>query len=252
MAFHARPLDTARPHNDLLRGLSETDYGHISPHLEIVSVDAGQVLYNPGDDVNTVFFPCEGSAICFVVAIEDGREVDVALIGREGAAGGIVSHGRLPAFSRIEVRLGGPFARLPVSRIQAAKEKSSTFTNVFARYSDCLLAQILQSSACNAAHSIEQRTAKWILAAMDRTGRETIPFSHAQLAAMLGVGRSYATRIIREFSAQRILRTGRVELQVLDRIALRSKSCNCDEAVRSHLLDVLRGVFPTIGLSLEP
>jgi CRP-like cAMP-binding protein len=244
MIFRQPSGDTARPHNDLLRGLSETDYAHISPHVEIVSLIAGEVLYNPGDDVNTVYFPCEGGAICFVVAIEDGREVDVALVGREGAAGGIVSHGRLPAFSRIEVRLGGPFARLPVGRIQAAKDKSSTFTNVFARYSDCLLAQILQSSACNAAHSIEQRTAKWILAAMDRTGRQTIPFSHAQLAAMLGVGRSYASRILRNFSAQRILRTGRVELQVLDRAALRSKSCNCDEAVKCHFMDVLRGVYP--------
>jgi CRP-like cAMP-binding protein len=234
----------ARPHNDLLRGLSAPDYGHISPHLEIVSLAAGEVLYNPGDDVNTVYFPCEGSAICLVVAIEDGHEVDVALIGREGAAGGIVSHGRLPAFSRIEVRLEGSFARLPVSRIQAAKDKSSTFTNAFARYSDCLLAQILQGSACNAAHSIEQRTAKWILAAMDRTGGQTIPFSHAQLAAMLGVGRTYATRIIRDFSAKSILRTGRMELQVLDRAALRAKSCNCNEAVKSHFMDVLRGVYP--------
>ncbi|MBV9563655.1 MAG: Crp/Fnr family transcriptional regulator [Bradyrhizobium sp.] len=206
----------------------------------MVSLAAGEVLYNPGGDVNTVYFPCEGSAICFVVAIEDGHEVDVPLIGREGAAGGIVSHGRLPAFSRIEVRLG----RLPVSRIQAAKEKSSTFSNVFARYSDCLLAQILQSSACNAAHSIEQRAAKCILAATARTGGQTIPFGHAQPAAMLGVGRSYATRIIRDFSAKRILRTGRMELEVLDPSALRSKSCNCDEAVKSHFTDVLRGVYP--------
>lgn len=244
MAFRPLSGDTARPHNELIRGLSETDYALISPYLEIVSLVAGEVLYNPGDDVITVYFPCEGSAICFVVAIVDGREVDVALIGREGAAGGIVSHGGLPAFSRIEVRLGGPFGRLPVGRIQAAKDKSSAFANMFARYSDCLLAQILQSSACNAAHSIEQRAAKWILAAMDRTGRQTIPFSHAQLAAMLGVGRSYASRIIRDFSAQRILRTGRLELQVLDRAALRSKSCDCDEAVKSHFMDVLGGVYP--------
>jgi hypothetical protein len=81
----------------------------------------GHVLYNPGDQVESVHFPCGGSAVALVIAIDDGRELDAALIGREGAAGGIVSHGSLAAFSRITVRLAGPFARLPVARLKAAK-----------------------------------------------------------------------------------------------------------------------------------
>ena len=235
---------SGRPRNNLLRHLSESDYALISPYIQIDSLAANEVLFNPGDDVDTVYFPCEGSVACFVLVIEDGREAEVVLIGREGAAGGIVSHGRLPAFSRVVVRLGGLFARLPVARLEAAKVKSGSMANVFARYADCLLAQTLQSSACNAAHSIEQRAAKWILAAMDRTGRKTLPFSHEQLATMLGVGRSYASRVLQGFRAQGILETKRLELQVVDRAALRSKSCNCDEAVKSHFAEVLRGVYP--------
>jgi len=235
---------TSRPRNNLLRHISEHDYALIAPHLEMGFLDANEVLYNPGDDVETAYFPCEGGVACFVLVIEDGREVQVVLIGREGAVGGIVSQGRLPAFSRIIVRFGGPFARLSIARLQAAKGKSGTLANVFARYADCLLAQTLQAGACNAVHSIEQRAAKWILATMERTERGGITLSHEQLATMLGVGRSYASRVIKDFKAQGILETKRLELQVLDRAALYQKSCNCDEAVKSHFADVLRGLYP--------
>lgn len=235
---------SSRPGNNLLRHINESDYALLVPHLDMGSLDTNGVLYNPGDDVETVYFPCEGSVACFVLVIEDGREVQVVLIGREGAVGGIVSQGRLPAFSRIMVRFGGPFARLPVARLQAAKNKSRTLADVFARYADCLVAQTLQSGACNAVHSIEQRTAKWILATMDRTKRDSVPLSHEQLATMLGVGRSYTSRVIKDFRAQGIIETKRLELQVLDKAALKEKSCGCDEAVKSHFAEVLRGVYP--------
>ncbi len=100
---------------------------------------------------------------------EDGRDVETILVGREGAVGGIVSQGYLPAYTRIMVKFGGPFVRLHVGKLDAAKTKSPTLRNVFARYADCMLAQIFQSTACNAIHSIEQRTAKWIISAMERT-----------------------------------------------------------------------------------
>lgn len=235
---------SSRPRNNLLRHINEGDYALIAPHLEVTVLDANDVLYNPGDDVETAYFPCEGSVACFVLVIEDGREVQVEQIGREGAVGGIVSQGRLPAFSRIMVRFGGPFARLPTARLQAAKSKSGTLANVFARYADCLLAQTLQAAACNAAHSIEQRAAKWILSTMDRTEQESVSLSHEQLATMLGVGRSYASRVIKDFKAQGILETRRLEFQVLDKTALHEKACNCDEAVKSHFAEVLRGVYP--------
>lgn len=231
-----------RPRNNLLRHLNKRDYALIAPYLEFGLLDANDVLYNPGDDVETAYFPCESSVASFVLVIEDGREIQMELVGREGAVGGIVSQGRLPAFSRAVVRFGGPFARLPIARLQAAKSKSSTLTNLFARYADCLLAQTLQAGACNAVHSIEQRAAKWILATMDRTERDSVPLSHEQLATMLGVGRSYASRVIKDFKAQGILETKRLQLQVLDKAALHKKSCNCDEAVKSHFAEVLGGV----------
>jgi hypothetical protein len=181
-----------RPFNNLLRRLSAKDFALIAPHLVQEEAKAGELLYNPGDNVETVHFPCGPGLASFLVANEDGRDVETILVGREGAVGGIVSQGHLPAYTRIMVKFGGPFARLPIGKLEAAKTRSATLRNVFARYADCLLAQILQSTACNAIHSIEQRTAKWIISAMERTDDDDIvPLTHEQLATLLGVGRSY-------------------------------------------------------------
>ncbi|MBA2397870.1 MAG: Crp/Fnr family transcriptional regulator [Bradyrhizobium sp.] len=236
---------TERPFNNLLRRLNNADFALIAPHLAEVDADAGDVLYSPGDDVAIVHFPCGPSLVSFLVANEDGRDVETILIGREGAVGGIVSQGFLPAYTRIMVKFAGPFVRLPISKLDAAKKQSASLSNTFARYADCMLAQIFQSTACNAIHSIEQRTAKWIISAMERTeGDDVVPLTHEQLATLLGVGRSYTSRVIQTFKAEGILETRRGSILVRNPDALKIRSCLCNEAVKSHFEEVLRGVYP--------
>jgi Crp-like helix-turn-helix domain len=235
-----------RPFNNLLRRLNRADFALIEPHLSTAKCGANDLLYSPGQDVETVHFPCGASLVSYVVPNEDGRDVETILIGREGAVGGIVSHGYLPAYTRISVKFGGPFARLPIGRLEAAKAKSASLRNIFARYADCMLAQMFQSTACNAVHSIEQRTAKWIISAMERTeGDDTVPLTHEQLATLLGVGRSYASRVIQTFKAEDIVATRRGAIVVRNREALQSRACLCNEAVKAHFEEVLRGVYPT-------
>ena len=234
----------ARPRNNLLRLLREDDYALLTPALESVTKDSGDLLYNPGDNVEFVYFPCESSLASYLVSGEDGRDVEAVLVGREGAVGGIVSLGHLPAYCRITVKYGGPFLQLPITKLEAAKLRSPTLRHVFARYADCLLAQIFQSTACNAVHSIEQRAAKWILAAMDRTGNHLVPLTHEELATMLGVGRSYTSRVLQTFKAEGLLETRRGALLVRDFDALTARACRCNESVRSHFDMVLQGAYP--------
>ena len=101
---------TDRPNNNLLRRLGSADFALIAPHLTQQQADANALLYNPGDDVDTVHFPCASSLASYLVANEDGRDVETILVGREGAVGGIVSLGYLPAYTRITVKFGGQFA----------------------------------------------------------------------------------------------------------------------------------------------
>jgi len=235
-----------RPCNNLLRHLSAGDYALIAPYLANWEAQPNDLLYNPGDDVEIVHFPCGPALASYLVPSEDGRDVETILVGREGAVGGVVSQGYLPAYTRITVKFGGPFARLHVSRLQAAKAKSVTMQSIFARYADCMLAQIFQSTACNAIHSIEQRTAKWIIATMDRTnGEDAVPLTHEQLATLLGVGRSYISRVMQTFKAEGVLETRRGSILVRNRGALRRRACLCNESVKHHFEEVLRGVYPT-------
>lgn len=235
-----------RPANNLLRRLNPADYALIGPHIVVDEAAANELLYSPGDDVQVVHFPCGPALATFLVPNEDGRDVETILVGREGAVGGIVSEGFLPAYTRICVKFGGPFARISVVRLEAAKQRSPSLRNIFARYADCMLAQIFQSTACNAIHSIEQRTAKWILAAMERTGDESsVPLTHEQLATLLGVGRSYASRVLQSFKAEGVLDTRRGSILVRNHDGLRLRACLCNEAVKMHFEEVLRGVYPT-------
>jgi DNA-binding transcriptional regulator YhcF (GntR family) len=234
-----------RPYNNLLRRLVRADFALIEPYLSAAKCAPNDLLYNPGQDVETVYFPCGASLVSYIVPNEDGRDVETILIGREGAVGGIVSHGYLPAYTRICVKFGGPFVRLPIGKLESAKAKSASLRNIFARYADCMLAQMFQSTACNAVHSIEQRTAKWIVSAMERTEGDSVPLTHEQLATLLGVGRSYASRVVQTFKAEDILETRRGAIVVRNREGLQLRACLCNEAVKTHFEEVLRGVYPT-------
>lgn len=237
--------ETSSGGNNLLGALRPSDFGLLKPHLRRIDRPARAVLYEPGDDVRHVYFPCGQTLISFMVVLEDGRPVETTPIGREGAVGGIVSHGRLPAFARAVVQIGGPVLRLDIAELERAKETSPTLRNLFARYADCLLAQVFQSVACNAAHSIEQRTAKWLVGALDRTGGDDIKLTQEQLAGMLAVGRSYIGRVLQQLRQNGAVEPCRGRLVIRDLPRLRAMSCGCDQTVRRHFDEVLSGVYPT-------
>ena len=230
--------------NNLLGALRPADFALLRAHLKRIDRPASGVLYEPGDDVRHVYFPCGQTLVSFMVLLEDGRQVEITSIGREGAVGGIVSQGRLPAFARAVVQMEGPLLRLDSGELERAKDISPPLRNLFARYADCLLAQVFQSVACNATHSIDQRTAKWLLAAHDRTGDETLRLTQEQLAAMLAVGRPYISRVLGEMKAAGAIEPRRGRIRITDSERLRGLCCGCHQAVRRHFDDVLSGVYP--------
>jgi CRP-like cAMP-binding protein len=248
MATRRREIEVEAPDgsgNNFLRALHPADMALLEPYLTEWTGATGTVFYEPGDTVDWVYFPCGPSLVSFLVVLDDGRAVETAMIGREGAVGGIVSQGRLPAYARAEVQFPGRFYRMRTAELEQAKLRSMTLRHLFARYADCVMAQIFQAVACNAAHTIEQRTAKWLLSAMQRTGDHEVPLTQEQLANMMGVGRSYISRVLQHLKARGFLRTMRGRMCVTDTVALEGLACGCNFAVRRHFEDVLRGVYPT-------
>ena len=232
--------------NLLLARLTEADRARLIPHVLAFDLKPHDVLQEAGADVVDTWFPCGAAMAAFCVGADRNEEaVEVALVGREGAIGGIVSNGSLPAYATAQVRFGGRFLRVKTSALEQAKLDSITLRHWFARYSDCLLAQVFQTAACNATHTITQRTAKWLLAAVARTGASEFEMTQEQLAQMLGVGRTFVTRIVRRFRDDGLIATRRGRFIVKDERALAARACACTTALEDHFDRVMHGIYPT-------
>ncbi|MDC7684876.1 Crp/Fnr family transcriptional regulator [Asticcacaulis sp. BYS171W] len=241
MTLSVAPMMTG---SNLLMALQPGDRKLLQAHFELVEVGTGDVLFEAGDIVRYAWFPLGATLASFMVLLDDARGVETALIGREGAIGGIVSQGRLPAFSRAQVQFAGPMLRIEVAELERAKLASLSLRHFFARYADCLLAQVFQAVACNATHTIEQRAARWLSSAIDRTGDNVIPLTQEQLAGMLGVGRSYVGRVMGAMKRAGVLETVRSRIFVHSQDDLRRLSCGCNALVQAHFDEVLKGVYP--------
>lgn len=230
--------------NNLIDSLRPAERALIVSRLHLWCGAIGKVIQSPGDPVEWAYFPLDRAMVSYRVTFADGREVETALIGREGAVGGIVSRGHLPAFALAVVQFEGCFGRLPLAELEALKAKEPRIESLFNRYADCLVAQIFQAGACNATHTIEQRAAKWMIAACERTGTDELSLTQEQLAGLLGIGRSYTSRVLGRFKAEEIVETRRGRIRVRDHDRLSATACDCDTSVRRHFDLVLKGVYP--------
>jgi hypothetical protein len=240
----ATPEDMAANH--LLAILMEHDLGRLAPHLHAFEFEGGHVLQQAGEPVVNTWFPCGQALASFCVTAASGDNVEVAIIGCEGAIGGIVSNGEMPAYATALVRSKGLFIRIKTTALEQAKIDSVTLRHWFSRYSDCLLAQVFQTAACNARHSITQRTCKWLLAAAERTKSTQITMTQEDLAGLLGVGRTFVNRTLRKLRDQGLVEARRGKLILKDEVGLRKTACNCNAAIENHFDEVLHGIYPTI------
>lgn len=225
--------------NRLLAALSMREFDVLAPHLERIELPRGRVLFEPGDDVTTTYFPCHRTMASLLIVTRDGREVEAATIGREGAVGGIVSEGHKPAFGRGVVQIAGEAFAIPTSHLEAAKIGSPRFADLFSRYADALLAQMMQSVACNALHKADERCARWLLATHDRAGDNMIHLTQESLAEMLGVQRTTVTAVTGALQERGLIRTHRGRVEVLDRKGLERAACECYQAVEDHFARLL-------------
>ena len=231
-------LDGAFAGNRLLATFAKDARGLIEPHGNLLNLSPGEIVLNRGDDVESTVFPIGQTMITMGVELAGGRSIEVASIGREGAVGGIISCGHAPAFSRAVALVGGPAMRLPMKALEDAKHRSPFIANLFCRFSDYLLAQVMQSVACNAYHSIPERAARWLLHAQDRAG-DRIQLTQETFADLLGVQRTTVNAVIRTLQDEGLIATGRGVMKVVDRAGLRKRSCECYSRLEDHFAEVI-------------
>jgi CRP-like cAMP-binding protein len=232
------PADIAYSGNDLLMTFNSEARALLQAHGEPIELKSGDIVLTRGEQVQFSIFPVAETMISMAVELSGGRTVEVASIGREGAVGGIVSCGFAPAFSRAVCLVGGPAYRIPMAALEDAKAHSPFIGNLFCRFSDFLLAQVMQSVACHAFHSIPERAARWLLHAQDRAG-DHIELTQEAFAGLLGVQRTTVNAVIRELSSEGLVTTGRGKLRVVDRPGLERRSCECYARLGEHFGQVI-------------
>ena len=225
--------DEAFAGNRLLSTFSREARALVEPFGETVQLLTGEIVLNRGEQVQASLFPIGQTMISLSVELTGGRSIEVASIGLRGAVGGIISCGQAPTFSRATVLVGGAAYRVPMQALEDAKRRSNFISNIFCRFSDYLLAQVMQSVACNAYHSIPERAARWLLHAQDRAG-DRIQLTQEALAGLLGVQRTTVNAVVRELADESLISTGRGVIRVQDRAGLKRRACECYQKLEDH------------------
>lgn len=219
--------------NQLLAVLPASDVARLRPGLEDVALEQEQVLFQADEPITHVYFPHEG-VVSLQVLGADGAVVEATTIGNEGMVGlgGLLAND--VSFTRQLVQLPGRADRIARDAFLAAVTKSASLRSLLASHVDAFIAQTLQTSACNAQHSTEERMARWLLMAFDRCATERINLTHDDLAVAFGVRRPTVTLTIRSLQAAQILETTRRTIAVVDRAGLEQISCECYEAIKKN------------------
>jgi len=244
------PTRRAGSRNLLLASLPDDVYTAIQPLLEIVGLEEHQVLLKPGEASRYIYFP-RGGFLSVAVTLIDGSMVEVAPIGREGLAG-IPAKG--PALSAMTTALivlhgGGECAyRMRIEDFQREIDKCGVFTDVVNHYSEAFLGVVMQNTCCNASHSVEERLAKWLLMAQDRLDSPRFRITQEFLATLLGTTRQTVTGIASALYKNQVVDYTRGQMEILDRAALESVSCECYR-VSKQLLESVRASHYTPAAS---
>ncbi len=220
--------------NELLSALPAKDYAQLASHLELVNLRLGEVLYEPGQLQNWVYFPA-GSVISKLYVMDNGGTGAIALVGIEGAVGFSLYMGGRRAPTQAMVQSAGPAYRLKGDILRREFETDGVLRQLMLRYTEALLIQIGQTAVCNRHHTIDQQLCRWLLMILDRLPSNDMVMTHELIARMLGVRREGVTEAAGKLQGEGIVRYSRGRITVLDRPQMESLACECYETVRREL-----------------
>jgi CRP-like cAMP-binding protein len=224
------------PQNVLLAALPREDYARLAPALEVVPLTLKEILHKPGEPLQHVYFPGGGGFCSVLTVLQDGGMVEVATIGREGMVGvsAVLDGGRVPSCAMVQAESATSY-RLTVDALRRETDRHGALYDLLTHYSQALMGFVMQSTACNAAHSVEQRLARWLLHAHDRVGRDEFPLTQEFVAMMLGAARPTVTVVAGTLQKAGLITYRHGHVTIVDRQALERASCECYSAATALL-----------------
>jgi CRP-like cAMP-binding protein len=230
--------------NWLLGALPRVELAALLPHLELVRLEHQDNFFTPpGRTINSVFFP-ETAVISFVSMFDDGGTVEVGTAGCEGMVGLGVFLGEPTSMVRWFTQIPGTASRMDAATFARLAAAPGTLHRLMLRYTQAFLMQVSQTAACNAAHLVEQRCARWLLMTHDRVEGDDFPLTHEFLAFMLSVRRAGVTLAMRALQDAGVVRCTRGHVHVVDRAGLERASCECYRVVSSYFTRLLEQTAP--------
>ncbi len=184
--------------------------------------------------LDNVFFPDSG-VVSVVAVYANGNVIEMATIGREGCTGMQAVLGAKSSSARLLVQIPGTAARMPRTVFTRAMGSMPSFRHLNYAYVLAFLEQVMVSVACNGAHSLKQRLARWLLMMRDRNDDDTLQITQDLLAEMLGVQRPTITNAARELEQAGLIERGRRQVTIIDRQGLIEASCECYQLVRARV-----------------
>jgi CRP-like cAMP-binding protein len=231
------------PLNRLLLALPIENLKRLLPELEHVACAREQVLLDADSSLDYVFFPNSG-VISVVAVYANGDIIEMATIGREGCTGFQAVFRAQMSSVRFLVQVPGTAARMSRAAFTRAIDAMPSFRNLMHAYVQALLEQVLVSGACNGAHSLRQRLARWLLMMRDRSDGDTLLITQDLLGGMLGARRPSITIAVRELQRAGLIERGRRQVTIRDREGLKKASCECYQLVRDRVAFHLPKTYP--------
>ncbi len=226
-------FDQSVARNHLLAGLSRTDFARVSPHLRRADLPLRTTLHGPGEPIATVYFP-ETGYVSLLAALEDGDSAEVGMVGYEGVVGVPLILGDNRSAIEAMVQDAGTALIIEASAFRRALDESSTLLASMLRYAMAFNVQVAMTAACNGRHLVEQRLARWLLMAHDRSENDEFAMTHEFLSTMLGVRRAGVTVAAGKLQKAGYIRYGQGRIKIADRPGLEAAACECHRIARSE------------------
>ena len=216
--------------NSLLAALSGKSYQRLLPGLEPVTLNFGDVLYEPGQKMRHVYFP--GDSLVSLLTLVNGRmALEVGMVGHEGMVGVPLALGADVSPVRALVQGAGTAMRMKAARFSKEIRKTPQLQHEVYRYANALMAQVSQTAACNRFHVVEARLARWLLMTRDRVRSKEFRLTQEFLSHMLGVRRVGVTNAAHALQKRKLIEYRRGTITILDLKGLKAAACECYAAV---------------------
>jgi CRP-like cAMP-binding protein len=217
--------------NHILDALPTAERERIFPHLKLVTLPLGAVLYEAGDALRHIYFPTD-SIVSLLYVLENGSSAEICVVGNDGVIGVSLFMGGETTTSRAIVQSGGSAYRLSGRRLKQEFERQGETMHILLRYTQALITQMAQTAVCNRHHTVDQQLARWLLLSLDRLPDNRLTMTQELIADMLGVRREGVTDAAGKLQKIGVISYSRGTIRVLDRERLEDLSCECYAVVK--------------------